>query len=59
MDGLELCDVGLCLSAEELVETERILEGVEDLDAVGREEEEGVEGLAVDVERVTGEDGLM
>lgn len=57
MDGLELCDVGLCLSATELVETERTLEGVEDLDAVGREV--GVEGLAEDVVRVTGEDGLM
>lgn len=58
MDGLELCDDGLCLSAEEVVvETERALEGVEDRDGVEREE--GVEGLAEDVERVTGEDGLM
>lgn len=57
MDGLELCDDGLCLSAVELVETERGLDGVEDRDAVGREE--GVEGLAEDVERVTGEDGLI
>ncbi|MCI34264.1 hypothetical protein A2U01_0055482, partial [Trifolium medium] len=48
---------GECFSTAELVETERILEGVEDLDAVGREV--GVEGLAEDVERVTGEDGLM
>lgn len=57
MDGLELCDVGLGFSTAELVETERILEGVEDLEAVGREV--GVEGLVEDVERVTGEDGLM
>ena len=61
MDGLELCDDGLCLSTEEVdvvEETERALEGVEGLvDAVGREE--GVEGLAADEERVIGEDGLM
>jgi hypothetical protein len=57
VDGLELCDVGLGFSTAELVETERILEGVEDLEAVGREV--GVEGLVEDVERVTGEDGLM
>lgn len=57
MDGLELCDGGLCFSAVELVETERGLDGVEERDAVEREE--GVEGLAEDVERVPGEDGLM
>lgn len=39
------------------METERILEGVEDLDAVVRDV--GVEGLVEDAERVTGEDGLM
>lgn len=39
------------------METGRGLEGVEDRDAVGREE--GVEGLAEDEERVMGEDGLM
>lgn len=57
VDGLEPCDDGLFLSAVELVETGRGLEGVEDRDAVGREE--GVEGLAEDEERVMGEDGLM
>lgn len=35
----------------------RALEGVEDLDAVGRED--GVEGLVVDELRVLGEEGLM
>lgn len=58
MDGLELCGDGLCFSAVELEETERGLEGVEDRDAVERDEE-GVEGLAADEERVMGEDGLM
>lgn len=57
MEGLELCDIGLGFSAVELVETVRILEGVEDLDGVVREV--GVEGLVEDVERVIGEDGLM
>lgn len=58
MDGLELCGDGLCFSAVELEETKRGLEGVEDRDAVERDEE-GVEGLAADEERVMGEDGLM
>lgn len=57
MDGLEFCGDGLCLSVEEVVETERTLEGVEDLDAVGRDE--GVDGLVDEVERVMGDDGLM
>lgn len=48
MEGLEPCDDGLFFSAVELVETERGLEGVEDRDAVGRDE--GVEGLAADEE---------
>jgi len=57
VEGLEPWDDGLCLSAVELVETGRGLEGVEDRDAVGREE--GVEGLDEDEERAIGEDGLM
>lgn len=61
--GLELGVVGLefgdgrGLSMEELVRPGRALEGVEDLDDVGRAD--GVEGLAVDEERVMGEDGLV
>lgn len=42
---------------EELVGLGRALEGVEGLDSVARPE--GVEGLAVDEERVMGEDGLV
>lgn len=54
--GLELCtDRGF--SMEELVEVVRGLEGVVDRDSDGREV--GVEGLAVDGERVMGEDGLV
>lgn len=56
VEGLEFCD---CrgLSPEEIVDNERALEGVEDREDVVRVE--GVEGLAVDDERVMGEDGLM
>ena len=56
VEGLEFCDV-LFLSTDEQEETERGLEGVEDRDAVGREE--GVAGLAAAGERVVGEDGLV
>lgn len=56
VEGLEFCD-GRGFSIEELVETGRILEGVEGRDAVARAD--GVEGLAAEGERVTGEDGLM
>lgn len=55
MEGLELGD-GLLLSRDELRGTERTLEGVEDREAVGREE--GVEGRAADAERVRGDEGL-
>lgn len=56
VEGLELAtDRGL--SMEELVGTERVLEGVEGRDRDGREV--GVEGLAVDGERVMGDDGLL
>lgn len=54
--GLELGD-GRGFSMEELVRLGRPLEGVEDLDDVGRAD--GVEGLTEDEERVTGEDGLV
>lgn len=56
VEGLEFCDCRV-LSLEETVDAERALEGVEDRDGVVRVE--GVEGLAVDDDRVTGEDGLM
>lgn len=56
VEGLEFCD-GRGFSIEELVETGRILEGVEDRDAVARAD--GVEGLAAEEERVSGEDGLV
>lgn len=56
VDGLEFWD-GRVLSMEELVGAGRTLEGVEDRDAVGRAD--GVDGLAVDGERLMGEDGLM
>ncbi len=56
VDGLELCN-GRDLSMEELVGAGRALEGVEDRDGTWRED--GVEGLAVDGERVMGEDGLV
>lgn len=56
VEGLEFCD-GLTLSAEDVLGLERALEGVEDLDNVGRAD--GVEGLAVDEERLVGVDGLM
>lgn len=56
VEGLELAtDRGL--SMEELAGTERALEGVEGRDSDGREV--GVEGLAVDGERVMGDDGLL
>lgn len=54
--GLELSD-GRGLSMEELVGVGRALEGVEERDGVWRED--GVEGLAVDRERVMGDDGLV
>lgn len=56
VEGLELC-VTRGFSTEELVWPVRIREGVE-----GREVDEradGVEGLAVDEDRVMGEDGLI
>lgn len=53
MDGLELCN-GRDLS---LVGAGRALEGVGDRNGAWRED--GVEGLAVDGERVMGEDGLV
>ena len=56
MEGLELCP-GRVLSMAELVGAGRALEGVEGRDSVGRDD--GVEGLAVDGERVIGEDGLV
>lgn len=56
VDGLEVWD-GRVLSMEELLRDGRVLEGVEDLDAVGRAD--GVDGLAEDTERALGEDGLI
>lgn len=56
VEGLELSD-GRGLSMEELVGVGRALEGVEERDGVWRED--GVEGLAVDGERVMGDDGLV
>ena len=56
VEGLKLCE-GLLLSEIELVLVVRTLDGVEDRDAVGRDE--GVEGLDADEERVMGEDGLV
>lgn len=56
VDGLEFWD-GRLLSTELIAETGRALEGVEGRDNVGRDD--GVEGLAVDVERILGEEGLM
>lgn len=56
VDGLEFWD-GRVLSMEELVRDGRVLEGVEDLDAVGRAD--GVDGLAEDIERALGEAGLV
>lgn len=56
VDGLELCP-GRVLSMEELVGDGRALEGVEGRDSVGRDD--GVEDLAVDGERVMGDDGLV
>jgi hypothetical protein len=55
VDGLELCN-GRDLSMEELVGAGRALEGVGDRNGAWRED--AVEGLAVDGERVMGEDGL-
>lgn len=56
VDGLEFCD-GLGLSTEDAVGAVRDLEGVVDLDTVGRAE--GVEGLEVPEERLVGVDGLI
>lgn len=56
VDGLEVWD-GRVLSMEELVRDGRVLEGVEDLDAVGRAD--GVDGLTEDIERALGEAGLV
>lgn len=56
VDGLELW-VSRGFSVEELVGPVRTLEGVEGREVDDRAD--GVEGLAVDAERVTGEDGLM
>lgn len=56
VEGLEFWD-GITLSAEAAVGAGRALEGVEDLDSVGRED--GVEGLAVDEDRLLGVDGLI
>lgn len=57
VDGLEFGTDGRLLSMEALVRDGRVLEGVEDLDAVGRAD--GVEGLAEDTERALGEAGLV
>lgn len=56
VEGLEFWDWRV-LSIEELVGAGRTLDGVEGREVVGRAD--GVEGLAVDGERVSGEDGLM
>lgn len=56
VEGLELWDCRV-LSTKELVGAGRTLDGVEERDVSGRED--GVEGLAVDGERVIGEDGLV
>lgn len=56
VDGLEVWDVRV-LSMEELVRDGRVLEGVEDLDDIGRAD--GVDGLADDTERALGEAGLV
>lgn len=56
VDGLEFWD-GRVLSMEELVREGRVLEGVEDLDAIGRDD--SVDGLVEDEERVIGEAGLV
>lgn len=56
VDGLEVWDVRV-LSMEELVRDGRVLEGVEDLDDVGRAD--GVDGLADDTERALGEACLV
>ena len=44
------------MSLEEIVEADRVLEGLEDREGVVRE---GVEGLDEDDERMMGEDGLI
>lgn len=54
--GLEFWD-GRVLSIKELEGAGRALDGVDERDGVVRAD--GVEGLAVDGERVTGEDGLI
>lgn len=56
VEGLELWD-GLVLSRVVLVGDGRVLEGVEDRDGVERVD--GVDGLAVEEERLVGVDGLM
>lgn len=55
VDGLELKD-GRVLSIEELVRVGRGFEGVEGRDRDGRPD--GVEGLAIVGERLTGEEGF-